>query len=103
MKAGVAAVLPEARPSGIETRLKARVEPVAAPRATSAGTAQPAPFVPTITAQGIGKWVGVGFLAGAITTAAIAGLARMSHSASAAERPSTQQHTAPALRAPGRR
>ena len=103
MKAGLAAVLPEARPSGIEARPKALVEPVAAPAATSAGTARPAPFVPTITAKGIGKWVGFGFLAGAITTAVIAGLARMSHSAPAAQRPSTPQHAAPALGARGRR
>ena len=101
MKAGVAAMLPVARPSGIEVRLRAHVEPVAAPRATSAGAVQPA--LPTITAKSIGKWVGVGFLAGVIATAAIAGIGRMSHSAPAAERPSTQQPTAPALRAPGRR
>jgi hypothetical protein len=103
MKAGVAAVLPEARPSGIEVRPKAPVEPAAAPAATSAATVQPAAFVRTITAKGIGKWVGVGFLAGALTTAAIAGLARMSHSAQAAERPSPHEHAAPTLRAPGRR
>jgi hypothetical protein len=101
MNVGVAAVLPEVRPSGIEVRLKASVEPAAARAATSAGTVQPAAFVPTLTARGIGKWVGVGFLAGAISTAAIAGLARMSHSARAAERPSTPAPAA--LRAPGRR
>ena len=101
MKTGVAAVLPEDRISGVGARRKALVEPVAAPGALPVGAAEPAAFVPTVTVAGVGKWVGVGFLAGAITTAAIAGLGRLSHSGPVVERPSTV-HAAPALRARGR-
>jgi hypothetical protein len=103
MKTGVAARLPEDRISEIGARRKSPVEPVAASGTLPVGAAEPAAFMPAVTIAGVGKWVGVGFLAGAIATAAIAGLARLSRSAPVVERPSmVQRHAAPALRDRGR-
>jgi hypothetical protein len=89
MKAGVAHQLTEERISGVGAHWAVPVEPVAAPVATPVGAVEPAASARTLTAACIGKWVGVGFLAGAVTTAAIAGFARLSHAAPVVERPSS--------------